>query len=68
VDGRSGTVTVEHARGSTQAPMSDADLEAKFRDNAAIGGSADKADARMAAIWAIEESPDLAPLLRSLGA
>ncbi len=68
VDGRTDTVTVEHARGSVQSPMSDADLEAKFRDNAAIGGSADKAGARMAAIWAMEESSDLAPLMRSMGA
>jgi 2-methylcitrate dehydratase PrpD len=68
VDGRTETATVEHARGSPKAPMSDADLEAKFRDNAALGGSADKADARIAGIWAMEETADLAPLLRSMGA
>ncbi|OYX29322.1 MAG: hypothetical protein B7Y99_13380 [Caulobacterales bacterium 32-69-10] len=68
VDGRTESVTVEHARGSAKVPMSDADLEAKFRDNAALGGSADKADARIAALWAIEETADLGPLLRSMGA
>ena len=66
-DGRVSTVTVEHSRGSEARPMTDADLEAKFRDNAAIGGSARLADSRIAAIWRIEEMADVTPLLGSLG-
>ena len=63
-DGRSSTVTVEHSRGSEARPMTDADLEAKFRDNAAIGGSEARADERIAGLWGIEELADIGPLMR----
>ena len=68
VDGRTASATVEQARGSPGAPMTDADLEEKFRNNADLGGSADKAGARIAAVWAMEAAPDLGPLMRSMGA
>ncbi len=63
-DGRSETVRVDHARGSAQRPLSDRDLEDKFRDNAASGGGTAHVDERIAAIWAIEEAPSLRPLMR----
>ena len=67
-DGRIETIRVDHARGSAERPLSDRDLEAKFRDNAAIGGSASRADERIAGIWAIEEAPSLRPFMRLMGA
>ncbi len=67
-DGRIETIRVDHARGSAERPLGDRDLEAKFRDNAAIGGSASRADERIAGIWAIEEAPSLRPLMRLMGA
>jgi len=47
--------------------MTDADLEAKFRGNAAIGGSLALADERIAALWGIEGLPDIGPLMRLMG-
>lgn len=67
-DGRIETVRIDHARGSAERPLSDRDLEVKFRDNAAIGGSASRADERIARIWAFEEAPSLRPLMRLMGA
>lgn len=58
--------TVIAPRGSLEHPMSDAELEAKFRDNAGIGSFADRADAAIAAIWALDEAPDVAPLMTAL--
>jgi 2-methylcitrate dehydratase PrpD len=63
VDGRIEEAVVTTPRGSEARPMSDAELEAKFRDNAAIGGFADRAEAQIAAIWALEEAPDLSRLM-----
>ncbi|HUN45632.1 MAG TPA: MmgE/PrpD family protein [Stellaceae bacterium] len=67
-DGRREAVRVDHARGSAERPLSDRDLEAKFRDNAALAGALARADAQIAALWAIEEAPSLGPLLRAFGA
>jgi 2-methylcitrate dehydratase PrpD len=58
--------TVIAPRGSIEHPMSDAELEAKFRDNAGIGGFADRAGGQIAAIWALEQSPDVLTLMRLL--
>ncbi|MCB4822473.1 MmgE/PrpD family protein [Roseicella aerolata] len=62
-DGRVEEALVTTPRGSEARPMSDAELEAKFRDNAAMGGFADRAEAQIAAIWALEEAPDLSCLM-----
>ena len=67
-DGRRETVRVDHARGSAERPLSDRDLEAKFRENAGLAGAAARADAQITALWAIEEAPSLGPLLRGFGA
>lgn len=53
-------------RGSLEHPMSDAELEAKFRDNAAIAGFADRADAAIAAAWALDEAPDVSRVMTAL--
>ncbi len=66
VDGRTLSATVEHARGSAERPLTDAELEDKFRDNARLGGSADKAAARIAQLWQIESAADLRPLMRGM--
>lgn len=66
-DGRIETIRVDHARGSAEHPLSDRDLEAKFRDNADIGGSASRADERIARIWAIEAAATMRPLMRMMG-
>lgn len=53
-DGRRFRRTVTHPRGSLENPMSDAELEAKFRDNASRGGVSTSADRIIAAIWSID--------------
>jgi hypothetical protein len=58
--------TVLEPRGSAGKPLSDAALEAKFRENAAIGGFAGRAQAQIAAAWALEEAADVAGLMRLL--
>ncbi|GGC56216.1 hypothetical protein GCM10011504_38200 [Siccirubricoccus deserti] len=66
-DGREASRTVTAPRGSAAQPMSDAELEAKFRDNAALGGFGAQAAAQIGAIWALEEAADPALLMRLLG-
>jgi 2-methylcitrate dehydratase PrpD len=67
-DGRHTTAEVRHPRGSLERPMTDAELEAKFRDNAALGGFGDVADRQLAAIGALEEAATVHDLMRSLAA
>lgn len=63
-DGRSLTVRIDAARGSAAQPLSDRELEAKFRDNAARSGNDADAEERIARIWAIEQATSLSPLMR----
>ncbi len=65
-DGRSLTATVQHPKGSQQQPLSDTEIEAKFRDSAAYGGFAGPIDAAIAAIWTIDTAPDIAPIVALL--
>jgi 2-methylcitrate dehydratase PrpD len=65
-DGRMEETTVFHPRGSEAKPLTDAELEAKYHENAALGGCADRAAAQIAAIWALEEAPDLNHLMALL--
>ena len=58
--------TVFTPRGSEAKPLTDAELEAKYHDNAALGGCADRAAAQIDAIWALEEAPDLTHLMALL--
>jgi len=65
-DGREECITVTTPRGSIERPMSDAELEAKFRDNAGLGGFTDRSDRQIAAIWALETAADLRRLMELL--
>ncbi|WP_458095228.1 MmgE/PrpD family protein [Roseomonas sp. WA12] len=66
VDGRKHSVLVEHARGSAERPLTDRELETKFRDNAALGGRAGMADGWIDAIMNLETA-EFTPLIRSMG-
>jgi 2-methylcitrate dehydratase PrpD len=65
-DGWQAEALVTDPRGSAGQPLTDAELEAKFRDNAAIGGFDDRATAQIAAAWALEEAADVAGLMQLL--
>ncbi len=64
VDGRTDSSRVTFARGSAELPLLDADLEAKFRDNAERGGFSAKATPQIDAIWSIDDAPDTRALMR----
>ncbi len=61
------SVVAREARGHPDSPLSAEELEAKFCANAALAGMG-SAEARelAAALAALDESPDLAPLIRAL--
>jgi len=64
--GRSETVLIRHARGSLEQPLSDQELETKFRTSApsfAAGG-----DEQIRRLWSLESAADLATLLQLLRA
>lgn len=65
-DGREFQRQVIHPRGSFERPMSDSELEDKFRDNAVIGGFHDRADAAMTALWGLDAAPDVTKLMAAL--
>ena len=65
-DGREETITVLTPRGSEATPLTDAELEAKYRENAALGGHADRATAQIDAIWALDDAADLSHLMALL--
>ena len=62
-DGREMRTEVTAPRGSIDNPLTDREIEAKFRDNAAIGGFAARCEALIAAVWALEEAPDVSRLM-----
>jgi len=63
-DGRKITVHVEHAIGSLQRPMSDADLEAKFRGMADAVLGADQARQLIAACWQLGQAANAEQVAR----
>lgn len=65
-DGSQHVRTVTTPRGSLEVPLTDAELEAKFRDNAALGGLEDRSDALIAGLWSLDSAPSLGPLMRLL--
>lgn len=65
-DGTTARARVDDPHGSEARPMDDAALDAKFRDNAALGGMPGRAEALLAAIRGLDAAPDLAPLMRLL--
>lgn len=56
--------TVAHARGSLQAPLTDADLEAKLREGAEMAKFAGDIDTLIATIWSLEDAASITPLMR----
>ena len=58
-DGRSITESVEHATGAPANPMSDAQLESKFRTLARRVLSQSQADELLAALWALDTADDV---------
>jgi 2-methylcitrate dehydratase PrpD len=63
--GRKEHVFVEHAIGSLERPMSDADLEAKFHGLADPVIGAAKASAAIAACWKLGEATDVQGVVRA---
>jgi len=55
---------VQHALGSVERPMTDADLEAKFRDLAALGAPEVDASRLIDAVWSLDAAADAATLVR----
>ncbi len=58
-DGRREHVFIEHAIGSLQRPMSDADLEAKFHGQADEVLGAERVQALIQACWGVGAAPDV---------
>jgi 2-methylcitrate dehydratase PrpD len=56
-DGRTFEAAVTHAKGSTEAPLSDAEIEAKVRDLARFAGFRGAIDDVIAAAWEIDTLP-----------
>ena len=63
-DGRVVERFIEHALGSLARPMTDRDLEAKFRALCAPVLADEAMDAVLSACWQLEESPDAGALAR----
>jgi len=55
--------TVEHARGSIESPLTDADIESKVRALAAMGGSGCDVDGLIRHAWCLDEADDVAGFL-----
>jgi len=66
VDGRTLSTTVTHAKGSTELPLTDAEIEAKVRDLASHGGFSGSIDGVISAIWRLDVSPTIARLLEAV--
>jgi 2-methylcitrate dehydratase PrpD len=64
-DGRKVRVLVEHAIGSLERPMSDADLEAKFHFLADPVIGAQKAGAAIEACWKLADAKDMSRVVAS---
>ena len=65
-DGSTHQASVEHPRGSAERPLSDAELDAKYRANAAIGGTTADVESQIAALWALDRSASIVPLMALL--
>jgi len=67
-DGRSFSATVLHAKGSSEQPLSDQEIEAKVRDSAGHGGFSGDVDAIIAAAWGVTEMPGIGSLMQAVTA
>jgi 2-methylcitrate dehydratase PrpD len=63
-DGRTLTVEVAQALGSLGRPMTDAQLEAKLRDHAALTAPAAAVDRLIDAVWSLDRADDAAAVAR----
>jgi 2-methylcitrate dehydratase PrpD len=63
-NGRALKVDVPHALGSVQRPMSDADLEAKFRDLAQLGAPGRETRSTIDRVWSLDALADASALAR----
>ncbi len=66
-DGRRFERHVTHSRGTMARPMSDVELEAKFRQLAEYGAPGIDAERLIEAIWGIDHAPDAAGIARMAG-
>jgi hypothetical protein len=55
---------VKHARGSLERALSDAEIEAKARELARLGGSGVDVGPLIEAVWAMEDSDDIGRIMR----
>jgi 2-methylcitrate dehydratase PrpD len=58
--------TVTTPRGSLEVPLTDRELEAKFRDNASLGGLGARSDALLGELWALDAAPSVQRLAQLL--
>ena len=65
-DGSQHEAYVEHPRGSAERPLSDAELAEKYRANAKIGATTSHVEEQIAALWALDQAPSIAPLMALL--
>jgi 2-methylcitrate dehydratase PrpD len=63
-DGQRMEIHIAHALGSVDNPMTDRDLERKFRDLGRDTLTSDRVDALAAQCWAVERLPDVAEITR----
>jgi 2-methylcitrate dehydratase PrpD len=66
--GEAHSVHIAHATGSPQNPMTDAQLEAKFRALAGEVFSTERTEALLEAAWHLEDAPDLGAFVALAGA
>jgi 2-methylcitrate dehydratase len=65
-DGAAYEEQVDHAKGSPQNPMSDDDIVAKFRANAAAVLTPEKQQRVIEATWGLEDFADIGEYMRLL--
>jgi 2-methylcitrate dehydratase PrpD len=66
INGRRHEVHVAHASGTADNPMSDAQIEAKFLDNAAPVIGSERAARARDIVWSLEKSKDVRTLIELL--
>ncbi len=63
-DGSSEEIFVKDARGTNNGPLSDADIEAKFRELARCAPNYKRAEQLIKAVWQIDKNNDVSTLLK----
>ena len=67
-DGKTLEATVVHAHGSLENPLSDAEIEGKVRDLAAMGKSGCDMDGIIKSVWALDKLPNVTTLMQMASA